>query len=154
MRINRKYLFLLVNFIMLSSMILSGTDFFLADIGAKIKYLFMLFCLIDIVQYRKIDLSLNLIVLFLLLVMYVLLWRYVFVNPDMAGYISNHTLLMLYYLLLVIPSVQEVLHYQCIQEYTITSCVAIIVSLFILTYLRLGLKIVSELKAEDKNMIN
>lgn len=131
MRINRKYLFLLVNFIMLSSMILSGTDFFLADIGAKIKYLFMLFCLIDIVQYRKIDLSLNLIVLFLLLVMYVLLWRYVFVNPDMAGYISNHTLLMLYYLLLVIPSVQEVLHYQCIQEYTITSCVAIIVSLFI-----------------------
>ena len=124
-------MFLLVNFIMLTGMILSGTDFFLAGAAAKIKYLFMLYCLIDFLQYRKSNLSLNLVVLFLILITYVLLWRYVFVNPNMAGYISDHTMIMIYYLFLLIPSVQEVLHYQCIREYTVTSCVAITIALFI-----------------------
>ena len=130
MRINRKYLFLIVNFIMLAGMMLSETDFFLADAGTKIKYLFMLYCLIDIFQYRKNNCGLNLIILFLILTAYILLWRYVFVNPDMKEYISAHTLIMMYYLLILIPSVQEVLHYQCIKEYTITSCAAIIAALF------------------------
>ena len=124
-------MFLLVNFIMLTGMILSGTDFFLAGSAAKIKYLFMLYCLIDILQYRENNLSSNLVALFLILTVYILLWRYVFVNPNMAGYISNHTLIMLYYLFLLIPSVQEVLHYHCIREYTMTSCVAIIIALLI-----------------------
>ena len=124
-------MFLLVNFIMLTGMILSGTDFFLAEMAAKIKYLFMLYCLIDILQYKQINLSMNLIVLFLILFMYVLLWRYVFVNPNMALYISIHTSIMLYYLFLLVPSVQEVIHYQCIIEYTITSCAAIIIAMFI-----------------------
>ena len=131
MLINRKYMFLLVNFIMLIGIILSGTDFSLAEMGAKVKYLFMLYCLIDILQYRKTNLSFNLVVLFLTLTMYVLLWRYVFVNPNMAGYISEHPKIMLYFLLLLIPSVQEVLHYQCIREYTITSCAAMTITLFI-----------------------
>ena len=131
MLINRKYMFLLVNFIMLTGMILSGTDFFLAGSAAKIKYLFMLYCLIDILQYRENNLSSNLVALFLILIVYILLWRYVFVNPNMAGYISNHTLIMLYYLFLLIPSVQEVLHYHCIREYTMTSCIAIIIALLI-----------------------
>ncbi len=124
-------MFLFFNFIMLTGMILSGTDFFLASAGAKVKYLFMLYCLIDILQYRKNNLSLNLVVLFLILIIYVLLWKYVFINPDMADYISAHTSIMLYYLLLLIPSVQEVLHYRCIREYTITSCTAIILTLII-----------------------
>ena len=124
-------MFLLVNFIMLTGMILSGTDFFLASMAAKVKYLFMLYCLIDILQYRKNSLSLNLCILFLILIMYVLLWRSVFVNPDMDEYISAHTSIMIYYLLLLLPSVQEVLYYRCIREYTITSCAAIVLSLFI-----------------------
>jgi len=124
-------LFLLVNFIMLAGMILSDTDFFLAGVGTKIKYLFMLYCIIDIMQYKKINCSSNLIVLFTILIAYVLLWRHVFVNHDMEEYISSHTIIMIYYLLLLIPSVQEVLHYQCIREYTITSCAAVIVALFI-----------------------
>ena len=131
MLINRKNMFLLVNFIMLTGMILSGTDFFLAGAAAKIKYLFMLYCLIDFLQYRKSNLSLNLVVLFLILITYVLLWRYVFVNPNMAGYISDHTMIMIYYLFLLIPSVQEVLHYHCISEYTVTSCFVIFIVLFI-----------------------
>ena len=131
MLINRKYMFLLVNFIMLAGMVLSETDFFLAGVGTKIKYLFMLYCLIDIIQYRKNNLGRNLIILFLVLIAYVLLWRYVFVNPDMMEYISSHTMIMIYYLLILIPSTQEVLHYQCVEEYSITSCAAIIASLFI-----------------------
>ena len=124
-------MFLLVNFIMLAGMVLSETDFFLAGVGTKIKYLFMLYCLIDIIQYRKNNLGRNLIILFLVLIAYVLLWRYVFVNPDMMEYISSHTMIMIYYLLILIPSTQEVLHYQCVEEYSITSCAAIIASLFI-----------------------
>ena len=131
MLINRKYMFLLVNFIMLAGMLLSETDFFLAGVGTKIKYLFILYCLIDIMQYRENNCGTNLIILFLILIVYVLLWRYVFVNPNMVEYISNHTLIMIYFLLLLIPSTQEVLHYQCVGEYTITSCAAIIAALFI-----------------------
>ena len=123
-------MFLIVNFIMLVGMMLSETDFFLADVGTKIKYLFMLYCLIDIMEYRKNNCGSNLVILFMVLIVYVLLWRYVFVNPDMKEYISTHTLIMMYYLLILIPSVQEVLHYQCIREYTITSCAAIIAALF------------------------
>ena len=124
-------MFLLVNFIMLAGMLLSETDFFLAGVGTKIKYLFILYCLIDIMQYRENNCGTNLIILFLILIAYVLLWRYVFVNPNMVEYISNHTLIMIYFLLLLIPSTQEVLHYQCVEEYTITSCAAIIAALFI-----------------------
>ena len=124
-------MFLLVNFIMLAGMLLSETDFFLAGVGTKIKYLFILYCLIDIMQYRENNCGTNLIILFLILIAYVLLWRYVFVNPNMVEYISNHTLIMIYFLLLLIPSTQEVLHYQCVGEYTITSCAAIIAALFI-----------------------
>ena len=131
MLIKRKYLFLLVNFIMLIGMMLSETDFFLAGVGTKIKYLFVLYCIVDILQYRKNNCGSNLINLFLALIVYVLLWRYVFVNPDMKEYISDHTLIMIYYLLMLIFSVQEVLHYQCIREYTITSCTAILAALFI-----------------------
>ena len=124
-------MFLLVNFIMLAGMLLSETDFFLAGVGTKIKYLFILYCLIDIMQYRENNCGTNLIILFLILIAYVLLWRYVSVNPNMVEYISNHTLIMIYFLLLLIPSTQEVLHYQCVGEYTITSCAAIIAALFI-----------------------
>lgn len=131
MLINKKKVFLLVNFVMLAGMLLSETDFLLAEIGTKIKYLFMLYCLIDIMQYRKINFGLNLIILFLILTSYVLLWRYVFVNYNMEEYIFDHTKIMIFYLLLLIPSVQEVLHYQCVEEYTITSCIAIISALLL-----------------------
>lgn len=124
-------MFLLVNFIMLAGMLLSETDFLLAGVGTKIKYLFILYCLIDIVQYRENNCGLNLNILFLILITYVLLWRYVFVNYDMMEYISNHTMIMIYYVLLLIPSVQEVLHYQCIREYSLTSCAAVAAALII-----------------------
>ena len=130
MLINRKYVFLLVNFIMLSGMLLSESDFFLAGVGTKLKYLFMLYCMLDIMLYRKNNCGSNLIILFLLLLAYVLLWRYVFINPDMMDYISSHSMIMIYYFLLLIFSTQEVLHYQCIVEYTITSCAAIMATLF------------------------
>ena len=124
-------MFLLVNFITLAGIMLSETDFFLAGVGTKIKYLFMLYCLIDIMKYKKNNCGTNLIVLFFILIAYVMLWRYIFVNSDMKEYISAHTLILMYYLLILIPSVQEVLHYQCIREYTITSCAAILTALLL-----------------------
>ena len=129
MLINRKYMFLLINFIMIAGMMLSETDFFLAGVGTKIKFLFILYCVIDVIEYKENNCGLNVIILFLMLFMYVLLWRYVFVNPDVMENISQHTLIMIYYILILISSVQEVLHYQCVREYAITSCAAIFVSL-------------------------
>ena len=123
-------MFLLANFIMFAGTILSETDLFWG-VGIKIKYLFVLYCLIDIMQYRKKHFGSNLMIVFLILTMYILLWRYVFVNPDMMEYISYHTTIMLWYLLLLITSTQEVLHYQCVEEYTFTSCAAIIAILSI-----------------------
>ncbi len=131
MLINRKYLFLLANFIMFVATIMSETDLFWGGVGVKIKYLFILYCLIDIMQYRKNNFGSNLIMVFLIFAAYILLWRYVFINPDMMEYISSHTMIMLYFLMLLITSTQEVLHYQCVEEYTITSCAAIIATLSI-----------------------
>lgn len=124
-------MFLLVNFIMLAGTIMSETDLFWGGITIKIKYLFILYCLFDIMLYRKNNCGINLIILLSIFTAYILLWRFVFVNNNMWEYISAHTMIMLWFLLLLITSTQEVLHYQCVEEYTITSCAAIIAPLFI-----------------------
>ncbi len=48
MVIGKKYVFLLVNFMMMAGIMFSVTDSFLADYGTKFKYVFILFCLIDV----------------------------------------------------------------------------------------------------------
>ena len=131
MLINRKYMFLIVNFIMFAATIMSESDLFWGGITIKFKYLYILYCLIDIIQYRKNNCGPNLIVLFSILTAYVLLWRFVFVNYAMWEYISAHTMIMIIYLMMLIPTTQEVLHYQCIEGYAISSCAAIIVALSI-----------------------
>ena len=62
MLINRKYLFLLANFIMFAATIMSETDLFWGGVTIKIKYLYILYCLIDIIQYRKNNCGSNLII--------------------------------------------------------------------------------------------
>ena len=72
MVISKKYVFLLISFTMMVGIMFSVTDFFLADFGVKFKYIFILYCLADIISHKKRPCSRNLAFLFSLLILYVL----------------------------------------------------------------------------------
>ena len=121
MVISKKYVFLLINFLMMTGIMFSVTDFFLASIGSQFKYVFILYCLVDIISRKEKPCSLNLMVLFSLLFFYVLAWGFVFRNPIVAAEIAGHSKTMLIYLAMLIPCALEVIHYKCVKEYTLSS---------------------------------
>ena len=53
MVISKKYVFLLINFVMMTGIMFSVTDSSLADYGTKFKYVFILYCLTDLVSHKK-----------------------------------------------------------------------------------------------------
>lgn len=129
MVISKKYVFLLVNFIMMAGIMFSVTDFPLNSLGAKFKFVYILFCLVDLISHREKPCSRNLAIVFSLLILYVLVWGFVFTNPIVAVEIAAHRKTMLLYLAMLIPGALEVIHYKCIKEYTITSGAALVVVL-------------------------
>lgn len=131
MVISKKYVFLLVNFLMMAGIMFSVTDFFLADLGTKFKYIFILYCLVDIMSHKERLCSWNLAVVFSLLIFYVLVWGFIFKNPIVAVQIAAHRKTMLVYLAMLIPCALEVIHYKCIEEYTLTSGAALLLVLII-----------------------
>ena len=90
MVISKKYVFLLVNFLMMTGIMFSVTDFFLADLGAKFKFVFILYCLVDILSHKERPCSRNLAVVFSLLFLYVVVWGFIFKNPIVAVEIAQH----------------------------------------------------------------
>lgn len=131
MVISKKYAFLLINFVMMTGIMFSVTDFFLAGLGAKFKYVFILYCMIDILSRKKRPCGRNLALIFSLLIFYVLAWGFIFRNPVVAVQIADHTKTMLIYLAMLIPCTLEVIHYKCIEEYTLSSGAALCLVLFI-----------------------
>jgi len=131
MVISKKYAFLLVNFVMMAGIMLSVTDFFLADLGVKFKYVFILYCLVDIISRKKKPCSGNLVLLFSLLTLYVLVWGFVFKTPVVAVQIAEHRKTMLIYLAMLIPGALEVIHYKCTEEYAVSSGAALCLALLI-----------------------
>ena len=131
MVISKKYIFLLVNFLMMAGIMFSVTDFFLAGIGSSFKYVFILFCLVDIISRKEKLCSRNLVVVFSLLIFYVLAWGFIFKNPIVATQIAEHRKTMLIYLAMLILSALEVIHYRCIEEYTVSSGAALVLVLVI-----------------------
>ena len=131
MIISKKYIFLFVNFMMIAGIMFSVTDFFLADFGTKFKYVFILYCLVDIISRKKRPCSWNLAFVFFLLIFYVLAWGFIFKNPIVATQIAEHRKTMLIYLAMLIPCAIEVIHYKCIEEYTVSSGVALTLVLII-----------------------
>ena len=129
MVISKKYVFLLVNFLMMTGIMFSVTDFFLADLGAKFKFVFILYCLVDILSHKERPCSRNLAVVFSLLFLYVVVWGFIFKNPIVAVEIAQHRKTMLLYLAMLIPCALEVIHYKCIEEYTLSSGAALILVL-------------------------
>ena len=125
MVISKKYIFLLINFVMIAGIMFSVTDSFLANYGTKFKYVFILYCLIDIVSHKKKPCSWNVTILFSLLTLYVLVWGFVFTNPIVAAQTADHRKTMLIYLAMLIPCALEVIHYQCVAEYTVSSGTAL-----------------------------
>lgn len=131
MVISKKYVFLLMNFLMMTGIMFSVTDFFLASLVTKFKYLFILYCVVDIISHKKRPCSRNLIVVFSLLIFYVLAWGFIFVNPIVAVQIAGHRKTMLIYLAMLIPCALEVIYYKCIKEYTILSGASLVLVLVI-----------------------
>ena len=109
----------------------SVTDFFLADFGVKFKYIYILYCLADIISRKKKPCSRNLSILFFLLILYVFVWGFIFKNPVVAAQIADHRKTMLIYLAVLIPCALEVIHYKCIEEYAISSGAALVLVLVI-----------------------
>ena len=131
MVISKKYVFLLINFTMMVGIMFSVTDFSLGDFGVKFKYIFILYCLADIISHKKRLCSRNLTFLFSLLILYVLLWGFVFKNPIVAAQIAAHRKTMLIYLAMLILCALEVIHYQCVEEYTVSSGAALCLVLIV-----------------------
>ncbi len=130
MVISKKYVFLLINFAMMTGIMFSVTDFFLADLGVKFKYVFILYCLVDIISRKEKPCSRNLALMFSLLVFYVLAWGFIFKNPVVAVQIAEHRKTMLIYLAMLIPCALEVIHYKCVEEYTVSSGAALCLVIF------------------------
>lgn len=118
-------MFLLINFVMMTGIMFSVTDFILADFGVKFKYIFILYCLVDIISRKERPCSWNLVLLFSLLLIYVIVWGFIFKNPIVAVQIADHRKTMLIYLAILIPCALEVIHYKCVEEYTLSSGVAL-----------------------------
>ena len=131
MVISKKYIFLLFNFVMMAGIMFSVTDFPLADYGTKFKYVFILYCMIEIISRKTRLCSLNLALVFFLLTFYVLAWGFIFKNPIVAIQIADHRKTMLIYLAMLIPCAVEVIHYRCVKEYTLSSGAALILVLVI-----------------------
>lgn len=131
MVISKKYVFLLINFVMMTGIMFSVTDFFLAGLGAKFKFVFILYCLVDIISHKERPCSRNLAVVFSLLFLYVLAWGFIFKNPIVAAQIAEHRKTMLLYLAMLIPCALEVIHYKCIEEYSLSSGAALVLVLLI-----------------------
>ena len=110
---------------MMSGIMFSVTDFFLADFGVKFKYVFILYCLVDIISRKERPCSWNLALVFFLLFFYVLAWGFVFKNPIVAAQIADHRKTMLIYLAMLIPCTLEVIHYKCVEEYALSSGAAL-----------------------------
>lgn len=131
MVISKKYIFLLFNFVMMAGIMFSVTDFPLADYGTKFKYVFILYCMIEIISRKTRLCSLNLALVFFLLVFYVLAWGFIFKNPIVAMQIADHRKTMLIYLAMLIPCALEVIHYRCVKEYTLSSGAALLLVLVV-----------------------
>ncbi|MBR3020302.1 MAG: hypothetical protein IKH57_25085 [Clostridia bacterium] len=125
MVISKKYVFLLVNFAMMTGIMFSVTDSSLADFGTKFKYVFILYCLVDVLSHKKRPCSRNVALLFSLLLFYVLAWGFVFKNPVVAAQIAAHRKTMLIYQAMLILCALEVIHYKCVEEYALTSGAAL-----------------------------
>ena len=131
MVISKKYIFLLVNFLMMTGIMFSVTDFFLAELGTKFKYVFILFCLVDILSRKEKPCGLNLAIVFSLLFLYVFAWGFIFKNPIVAAQIADHRKTMLIYLTMLFPCALELIHYKCVEEYTLSSGAALVLVLIV-----------------------
>lgn len=131
MVISKKNVFLLINFMMMAGIMFSVTDSFLADFGTKFKYIFILFCLADIFSHKNRICSTNLVIVFFLLIFYVLVWGFVFKNPIVAAETAAHRKTMLIYLAMLILCSLEVIHYKCVEGYTLSSGAALFLVLIL-----------------------
>lgn len=131
MRISRKTLFLIMNYIYIAGILLSVTGTRVGVIAGKLKFVFIAFCLFDVLSLglKKIRINLKEILLFSILLIYALLWSTLFVNQIVVSETKKHFIMTIYYLMILFCSCFEVENYACIYEYVLSSyyaCVSIL----------------------------
>ena len=131
MAFTKKFVFLVLNFIFVAWIMFSITDFSLGSLGIKFKYVFILFCLLDIITRKKIPCRWNVLAIFALLLLHTLLWRYVFVNYTVILWIMDHTKTTLLYLVALFCATMELIYYDCVEEYAVTSGLGILLVLVV-----------------------
>lgn len=131
MAFTKKFVFLAINFVFVAWVMFSITDFPLGSLGIKFKYVFILFCFLDIVTRRQRVCRWNVLAVFGLLTLHTLLWRYVFINYTVLALTMEHTKTMLLYLIILFFSTVEVIYYDCVEEYTVTSGLALFLVLVV-----------------------
>lgn len=123
--ISRKYCFLAVNFLMVFCMLLSITDSPLAGTVTKVKFIFILYCLADIVLRRKKPANNIVLAIMFIFIFYTVVWGFILDNSHVRTWNAEHRTVMLMYLFMLFGGVYELIEYKCLDEYLITSGAAL-----------------------------
>lgn len=129
--ISRKYCFLAVNFLMVFCMVISITDFPLAGAVMKVKFLFIAFCIVDIALRGKKPANNHILVILLIFLFYAVVWGYVLDNSHVAVWNEEHRKIMIMYIPMLFGTVFELIAYDCIDEYILSSAAALFLVLLV-----------------------
>ena len=129
--ISRKYCFLAVNFLMVFCMLLSITDSTMAGTVTKVKFLFIGYCFVDIVLRREKPANNHVLAIMFIFMFYTIVWGFVFDNSHVASWNAEHRTVMVMFIFMLFCGVYELIAYKCIEEYLITSGVALTLVLLV-----------------------
>lgn len=136
-KIEKKQLFLWAYFLMMLGLLLSTTDFMpMTSLFAKLKYLFIVVCIGDILSNRgkidKIDKSVFTVILIVLF--HNLLFGNFVVNDIVKQETSDHCIMTMLYIIILFLIYYEVKHYNCYIEFLKYSYVSLTCVVFILFF--------------------
>lgn len=110
----RESLFLIIYFISFLGLYLSVNNAtLLVGFWAKLKFFYIAYCMIDILSWKYYRFEFYSTICIGILFFYIFLFGVIVHYPTAHAEIHNHTIMMTYYLLLLVVSVLEINHYQC-----------------------------------------
>lgn len=131
MIISRKHIFLCLNFLCFTGVLMGVTDLPINTMAPKFKMVLIVFCFVDMLLHRKNKWNGKVVLIAFVLSIFVLLWGKLFVNPIVIEETRNHCILFTYYLLLLFLSYAAINRYKCLREYIATSFFACVTVLLI-----------------------
>ena len=112
---------------MVFCMLLSITDSPMAGAVTKVKFIFILYCLADIVLRRKKPAN-NIVLAIMFIFIFTVVWGFILDNSHVRTWNAEHRTVMLMYIFMLFGGVYELIEYKCLDEYLITSGAALALS--------------------------